>query len=61
MSSSTSGESRTDEIPTTLNMVLQNPSLRVVSLTVQDMYAFPMSSGWSSPQSSSLCTESMRQ
>ncbi len=37
MSSSTSGESSTEEIPTTLNMVLQNPSLRVVSLTVHDM------------------------
>lgn len=50
--------SNLEEIPTTLNTVLQNPTRRVLCLRVQERYEFPMSESSRRPMSSSLCTES---
>ncbi len=49
-----------EDIPTTLNTVLQNPTRRVLCLLVQERYELPMSESSSRPMSSSLWTESYR-
>jgi len=40
-----------DEIPTTRNIVEQNPSLLALSLRVQEMYEFSISDGRIRPES----------